>query len=363
MKRILFTVSNDIRHDRRMIRICSALQHAGYQVTLVGRQYPDSPALPEYPFKVHRLSFWFRSGKLFYLEMQLRYLLCLWRQPAEAQCAIDLDTILPIVISGRMKRRRLIFDAHEFFTEVPELTGRPVSRAIWERIERWSVPYMDLIYTVGPALADVLAKRYARPVHVIRNLPDRQVEGDQWPARDRQIIWYQGALNQGRGLEVAIRVLARLPGYQLWIAGEGDLSEELRNLANTCGVHQQVRFLGWVPPAELSQWTVQASIGLNLLTDDSLSYYYSLANKWFDYVYARLPAIHMAFPEYVRLNDRYPVGVLIDQLDEDHLIQGIKELSDPETYRSCQAGCVVHTKELTWEREVVELLQHYASLF
>ena len=54
----------------------------------------------------------------------------------------------------------------------------------------------------------------------------------------------------------------------------------------------------------------------------------------------------MAFPEYARLNEQYPVGVLIDQLDEDHLIQGIQALTDPETYRSCQAGCVVQGTDL-----------------
>lgn len=362
MKRILFTVSNDIVHDRRMIRICSALQESGYQVLLIGRQYHDSPALPAYPFQVTRLTFWFRSGKLFYLEMQIRYLIYLLAQPAEAHCAIDLDTILPNVLVGWIRGRKLIYDAHEYFTEVPELIGRPVSRAIWTAIERWGVPRMDLIYTVGPALADELSGRYAKTVHVIRNLPEHRVSARQWPAHDRRIIWYQGALNQGRGLDVAIRIMARLPEYQLWIAGEGDRSSDLRKLARSCGVEHQVRFLGWVSPAELSNWAVQASIGINLLSTDSKSYHYSLANKWFDYVYARLPAIHMAFPEYIRLNERYPIGVLIDQLAEDNLVEAIHAMADPVAYLSYQEGCQRHAEELTWEHESRELIRLYSTL-
>ena len=75
---------------------------------------------------------------------------------------------------------------------MPELTGRPISRAIWgeDRALECAIHGLDLYRRTG-VLADVLAKRYERPVHVIRNLPDRQVEGEQWPARDRQIIWYQ----------------------------------------------------------------------------------------------------------------------------------------------------------------------------
>ena len=35
-KRIVFTVTNDLTYDQRMHRICTTLQDAGYQVTLVG---------------------------------------------------------------------------------------------------------------------------------------------------------------------------------------------------------------------------------------------------------------------------------------------------------------------------------------
>ncbi|MCC6724648.1 MAG: glycosyltransferase, partial [Saprospiraceae bacterium] len=49
MKRIICTVSNDLSYDQRMIRICSTLANAGYEVTLLGRKLPDSIPLEPKP--------------------------------------------------------------------------------------------------------------------------------------------------------------------------------------------------------------------------------------------------------------------------------------------------------------------------
>ncbi len=38
MKKIVFTVTNDLTYDQRMHRICSSLARAGYTVQLIGRE-------------------------------------------------------------------------------------------------------------------------------------------------------------------------------------------------------------------------------------------------------------------------------------------------------------------------------------
>ena len=44
MKRLVFTVTNDLNYDQRMIRICTSLNNAGYQVLLIGRD-SDNPLI------------------------------------------------------------------------------------------------------------------------------------------------------------------------------------------------------------------------------------------------------------------------------------------------------------------------------
>ena len=66
---------------------------------------------------------------------------------------------------------------------------------------------------------------------------------------------YQGALNTGRGLEAAIAAMQLIDNMQLWLAGEGDLSAELRQLAVELGVQDKVHFLGFVSPDDLKTRT------------------------------------------------------------------------------------------------------------
>ncbi|MCF8237113.1 MAG: glycosyltransferase [Saprospiraceae bacterium] len=362
MKKIILTVTNDLVHDRRMHRICHSLVSAGFGVTLIGREYPDSPSVPAFSFQTVRIPLWWRKGKLFYLEYQIRLFFKLLWMPCDVLCAIDLDSILPVTLIGGLRGKIRVYDAHEFYTEVPELIGRPIARNIWEWVARFCIPRMDLAYSVGPAIALEMSIHYQFPFGVVRNVPVRQTApSDNMPSADHKILWYQGALNQGRGLESVFESLAHLPDYQFWLAGEGDLSADLRTLAQSLHVQDQVRFLGWVSPSDLSGFAVQASIGLNLLDGDSLNYYYSLANKTFDYIQASLPAIHMDFPEYRELQKNGPIGVLIPDLIPQTIVDAVRALEAAEYYQKCQLGCQNLALSLHWAEEEKELIRLYQT--
>ena len=70
--KIVFTVTNDLSTDQRMIRICSTLADAGYEVTLVGRKLNNSEALQSFTFAQQRINCMFTKGKFFYLEYNIR---------------------------------------------------------------------------------------------------------------------------------------------------------------------------------------------------------------------------------------------------------------------------------------------------
>jgi hypothetical protein len=55
MPRLIFTVTTDLNFDQRMIRICTSLKNAGYEVELVGRELPESLPLGLQKYTQHRL--------------------------------------------------------------------------------------------------------------------------------------------------------------------------------------------------------------------------------------------------------------------------------------------------------------------
>lgn len=348
-----------------MIRICSALQAAGHDVLLIGREKPHAPILQPQPFAQRRLRCFFHTGKAFYLEYNLRLLVFLLRHRADVINAVDLDTLLPCYCVARWRRIPCVYDAHEYFTEVPELVRRPWVQRVWEALADLLIPTLQYAYTVGPALADVLSRRYGIPFGWVRNVPL------PYPATPRiehtsdtpKVILYQGMLNEGRGLETAIAAMPHLPDCTLWIAGDGDLVETLRQEAKALDVTDRVRFLGFIPPDQLPDLTRQAWLGLNLLENRGLSYYYSLANKAFDYIQAGVPSVQMNFPEYAALQARYAPFLLLEELTVTALVAAITPLLEqPADYRVLEERCCIAAQDLHWENEVGRLLAVYNSL-
>ncbi len=374
--RLLLTATTDLTYDQRMARTSAALAAAGYDVVLVGRTRPGSRSLTAgLPYAQHRLRCRFHHGKLFYLEFTCRLAWWLLRQPAPtAYGAVDLDTVLPVWLAARLKRRPWVYDAHELFTEVPEVVARPAVQRVWRWIEAFAVPRATRAYTVGPALADVFRARYGRPFGVVRNVPAASgfgfrvsgFEGLQATseARTSKLVLYQGALNVGRGLEQLLEALPLVdPAARLIICVEGDRSGALRaRVAADPALAGRVEFRGYVAPEELRALTRTACVGTMLLENCGLSYYYSLANKFFDYVQAGVPQVCIDFPEYRALNAEHEVATLVPDLAPAGLAAALNRLLSDEAYHArLAANCVRAAQVWNWERESGEVTRIFGE--
>ncbi len=371
-KRIIAAVTNDLYQDQRMHRICTSLQHAGHEVELVGRTnhrrahrerepIAKEAAPPPRAYRQTRLSCLFFKGKMFYLEYNIRLLWRLMFHPFDAVCAVDTDTLLACYIAAVLKRKPCVLDAHEYFSEVPELAHRPIAKTIWEMVAALIIPRLRFCYTVGETLAEALTARYGVSFEVIRNLPIRNTQAAPLPHPGSPFkVLYQGMLNAGRGISQMLEAMEKLEDVQLWIAGDGDLAGALREQAQPLIQAGKVLFFGFVHPDQLTQLTLQADVGINLLEDKGLSYRYSLANKTFDYIQAGIPSIQMDFPEYQRLNDRYGVFACIPDLQPDTIAKAIRSLQqNADLYQSLRSRCLKAAEELHWATEEPKLLSLY----
>lgn len=347
-----------------MQRICTTLAEEGYRVILVGREIPRSVPLEQQKFDQKRLKCRFNKSFLFYAEYNIRLFAWLMRTKIDAVCSIDYDTLPAGCLATLLRRKKRIFDAHEYFTEVPEVVNRPVVRLFWAVIAQICLPFYRHAYTVGPGLAAIFEQKYGIKFSVIRNVPQvRSLQEQPLKVNAPPILLYQGVLNEGRGLEYLLEAMQRVEGAELWLAGEGDLSDQLRAKSVALGVQQKVRFLGFVKPEDLKKLTDQATIGLNLLEDRGLSYYYSLANKFFDFVQAGVPVITMHFPEYAALNKEHEVAVLLDRLTADAVFKAIQQLlNDGVLYENLQKNCADARLVWNWEQEKKVLVRLYNAL-
>lgn len=363
--KIILAVTNDLTYDRRMYRICSALAATGTEVTLIGRRHKSSGVFTPAHFKGLRFRCWFNKGPLFYIEYNKRLFIKLLSHDFDIVCACDLDTAMAVRLAAWIKGKKSVYDAHEYFSEVPELTKRPGIKKVWEWIAKRTIPGFNACYTVGQELAALMGRRYKVTFEVIRNIAPVLPGGQSLlqGTADEKILLYQGALNVGRGLEACIEAMVHLPDWKFWLAGEGDITEQLKELAQTRGVGDNVVFLGWVKPDHIPQLMKQARLSINLREVGSLNDYYSLPNKFFDAIHAGLPSINMNYPEYARIIKQYPCALLIDEVKVEKIIAAIQHLDQSAAlWQSMSDACANAAKEFTWENESKKLIEIYGRL-
>jgi glycosyltransferase involved in cell wall biosynthesis len=76
---------------------------------------------------------------------------------------------------------------------------------------------------------------------------------------DRPVVLYAGRLLPFKGVSLAIRSLASLPGWTLEIVGSGPDERRLRRLSTRLGVDSRVAFVGWMSQEELWRKLAEAT--------------------------------------------------------------------------------------------------------
>jgi glycosyltransferase involved in cell wall biosynthesis len=377
LPRIIFTVTNDLNFDQRMIRICTTLAQNGYEVTLAGRKMKNSPPLTQQLFHQKRLGCFFQKGAAFYAEYNLRLFFWLLINRADCICAIDLDTILPCLLVSKLKGTKRVYDAHELFCEMKEIVTRPTRYKLWKWIEKISVPHFKYGYSVCKPIAEEFEKMYDVQYEVVRNVPVKKITDDSLQITENTgallstvntqlnslFFLYQGAVNEGRSFETLIPAMKEV-NASLEIYGDGNFFNQTRQLIEQNRLQDKVKLQGKRTPTELQKITSAAYAGITLFENNGLSNYLSLANRFFDYIMAGIPQVCIDFPAYREINNRYQVALLIPDTHPDTIAKGLNLLLDDVVlYELLKENCKKARQELNWQEEEKKLITFYQSIF
>ncbi len=362
MKAALVSVTNDLATDNRVHRTCTVLLALGYEVLLIGRKLPGSMPL-ERPYRTRRMRLLFNKGPLFYTEYNTRLFLLLLFSRSTLLLSNDLDTLLPNFLVARILGKKLCYDTHEFYTEVPELVRRPRIRAVWLAIERWIFPKLKNVITVNQSIAGQYHSRYGNMVEVVRNIPMKRDLGPM-PSRealqlptDKRILVMQGAgINVERGAEEAVLAMRELPECLLLIIGGGDAWPVLEQLVKEHALQDRVRLLGKMPYERMMAYTRNADLGLTLDKDTNLNYRFSLPNKLFDYLHAGIPVLATDLPEVAGIVREFDCGVVLKEAEPGAIAQTVRELmADPTRISALRANATFAARKLDGEVEAAKL--------
>lgn len=369
MPRIIVSVTNDLVTDQRVRKVCATLMSEGFDILLIGRKLPQSLPIQR-DYKTYRMRLFFKKGFPFYAEYNLRLFIKLFFTRKDILLSNDLDTLLPNYLIAKLFRKKIVYDSHELFTEVPELIHRPKIQKVWLKIEKYIFPKLKNIITVNRVIADIYKKKYRVPVHVIRNISPRLpgFKPDQNLAKrvkgNRKMLILQGSgINKDRGAEEAVEMMQYLENVILVIVGGGDVFEKLKEISTDLKIQKKVKIVGKLPYDELLKYTQIADLGLSLDKGTNLNYEYSLPNKVFDYIQCQIPLMVSNRRVVAKLVRDNKIGVVFEKHEPKEMAKIVAGIfSNKEQLKKWKKNLKKAATTYNWENESKKLIEIYRNL-
>ena len=262
--RVCMHVLGKVRTDIRVMREATALVEAGFSVSIIDvvgeKTVPDEENIHGVCVKHIIRSSWFVSARfkpwflVKFMAMIIWGTFRLVRLPTDVYHAQDQRALPACFIAALIRRKPLVFDAHEL----------PLSDSVlkrWQRLHALStrflasvLPRCTGIITVSAPIAQEICKRYRVPeVSLVRNVPAYQAVPRSNKLRhhlgvnqDVSIALYQGGMQPNRGLDRLVRAAPFL-GPNILIVMLGPTTREtqlqLRTLIASEGVADRVKIL------------------------------------------------------------------------------------------------------------------------
>jgi glycosyltransferase involved in cell wall biosynthesis len=370
-KRIVISVISDLVTDQRVHKVAQTLHQQGYAVMLMGARRRKSLPLEKRAYATRRMKLLFQKGFLMYAEWNVRLFWTLLFTHGDILLANDLDTLLPNFLVSKIKRRKLVYDTHEYFTGMEELAHKPVVKKIWTGLENFLFPRVKHIYTVNQSVANLYNQRFGKTLAVVRNLPLKQTGSPaETPVAlpfgsSQKILLMQGAgihPNRG-GSELLLSLLQLPPQFVLVFAGDGLAVKDLQQLAAENNLTARVHFTGMLTPAQLQTVTRRAFLGFSLDKPTSINHQCSLPNKLFDYLAAGVPVVAGALPEVANIIVTWQVGYLLPSITPESVAVMVQQIAlDEKQYNECKSNTGIATQTLNWEAEQEHLLAVFRAL-
>jgi glycosyltransferase involved in cell wall biosynthesis len=265
--------------------------------------------------------FWTRSSNIGVLEL-LRHV-----RP-DVVVANDIDT-LPIALALEAP---VVFDAHEHAPS--QFAQRWEWRAVHAPRIRWLcrsyIPQVSVMLTRDGIIADIYERETGVQARVVTNAPYYE-DLAPVPVHDPVRVVHHGGAQPGRGLEALVRAASLLDerfstDFVLVESWPGFRDKLIRLAAG----NPRIRFPEPYPMRTLVRSLNDYDLGIYLLPPANINQRYSLPNKLFEFIQARLAVAIGPSPEMARIVKAYGCGIVVDDFEPETLAAALNGLDANE---------------------------------
>lgn len=262
----------------------------------------------------------------------------------------------------------LIYEPHELETETLTMMG--FRQKVAKVAERLLIGRAKVVMVISQSVADAYVAAYdLDKAHVIMNAPHRiKVNSDQlekiyfrekYAINEEALIFlYQGALSEGRGVEILLEAFARSGNNRhIVFMGFGSLQELVKQYS--CD-YSNIHFHSAVPAQDILRYTRGADVGIAFLEDTCVNHHFALPNKFFQYLHARIPLLVTDMEEMRTLVEQFSVG-LAAKGTVDSFAKVLRE-RDAKFWQECQKNVDAAAEFISWDTEAIKLNNIYDEL-
>ena len=374
MKKILQLSHTDISFDSRILKEINAALNSGYNVLGIGMKAKDEDigfrdsnnsaniiSLSIITRKWHYLPRYIKNP-IVYLEFFFKSLpKAVSFQPNIIHC--NDTTALPIALVTKLGTgARLIYDAHEL--ESNKNGQGKLSGFLIKLLEKLSWRFIDGLIVVSPSIKDWYQTNIGyKKVVIVMNSPVLDGSSNERNnsylreyfniPRKECIFIYIGGLGAGRGIKLIKDIFTDFSlSSHIVFMGYGTYFDELVELSKK---HRNIHVHPAVTHDKVVSIARSADVGMCLIEDISLSDYYCLPNKLFEYCFAGIPVLASDFPDIRSVVTDYKLG-LVSSLETDKLKEAVKEFEKNNVDVSFN---ICDLQPLSWDEQAKKLLGLY----
>ena len=373
---------SDISRDSRILKEIDSIKNSFPQFQIMGIGIKKNSLISQNKrtsFKKNILSITLKSKKflffpkifkyfLYYIEFLIKTLIFLKNKEILVIHCHDY-TVLPIgLIIKILFGSKLVYDAHELesLNEKNYLKFSIKSKIIFF-LEKIIWNKVDLFITVSPSIMNWYQEKfgYKKNSIIVLNSPKltniKTLKKDSLRkllkiSKEQLIFLYVGVLEYGRGVENALEAFSNSKiNSNLVFIGYGKLENKIKLYSKK---YKNIYILKSVPHHQLVSLIKSADIGLCLIEKISLSDYYCLPNKFFEFAFANLHILASNFPDMKKMIKKYSLGSYIEP-NYAELLKKIKLFENNINKMKIKKNNLIN---LSWKMQSKKLVNSYKKL-
>jgi len=350
----------------------------GYDVTMFAwdrdLESPETETLDGIRIERLRVPAGFQAGPIRNLPKILKFYAKatrrLWRGDFDIIHCFNVDTIIPGLLVGKLKRKRLVLDLCE-----PKYYSnwKPIFKPVYMMIaqfEKFFSRRFDRLFVHNRYQVDKFTKFGVKNLTQVGSYPNLDLVAGEAKARpdsESVVVGRIGSIYHDNGIEEIIEafhlISQKHPKCKLMLAGRvfpnyQPVFEELIR-----PVKDNLILIGEFAPTDMPELYGRIDISINL--SRRTEYFKNITpTKFFDTLAMGIPLVTSDIGGLRQIIEEHNCGVVVDETDPEDIREGVGRLiEDPDLRRTiAENGLRLARERFNWEAQAEKLLEKYALL-